>query len=76
MGPAYFKAVKAPLSHIRLLAVGSVNAENLVSYLKAGASGAGVAGCLFTKEQVLSGEWDVIAGNAKALTAIVREAGK
>lgn len=67
VGPAYFKHVHAPLPQVRLLAVGSVNTENGPDYIKAGAVGAGVAGCLFNKELLAEGKWDVITENAKKL---------
>ena len=38
-GVEYVKAVKAPLSHIKLLAVGGIDENNIADYLAAGASG-------------------------------------
>ena len=38
LGADYLKAIKAPLSHIRFLAVGGINEMNMSSYQKAGAS--------------------------------------
>lgn len=72
VGPAYFKAVRAPLSQVRMLAVGSVNEDNMKDYFAAGAVGAGVAGCLFKKEWVLNGEWDRITEACKKVTALIR----
>ena len=60
MGPGYIKAVAAPLSQIRMLAVGGVDGSNIGQYLAAGAVGAGVAGCLFRKEWILAGQWEKI----------------
>ena len=57
MGPAYIKAVAAPLNQIRMLAVGGVDGSNVGAYLAAGAVGAGVAGCLFQKEWIKAGQW-------------------
>ena len=57
MGPAYIKAVAAPLNQIRMLAVGGVDGSNVGAYLVAGAVGAGVAGCLFQKEWIKAGQW-------------------
>lgn len=71
MGPAYIKAVAAPLSHIRMLAVGGVDGSNVQEYLAAGAVGAGVAGCLFQKEWVKAGQWDKITEASKAFTALL-----
>ena len=36
LGIEYVKAVKAPLSHIKLLAVGGINENNMADYLNAG----------------------------------------
>lgn len=62
---AYIKAVRAPLSHIKLLAVGGVNADNCASFLKAGAVGVGVGGSLVNKEYIKNGEFDKITELAK-----------
>lgn len=58
MGVSYIKNVVAPLSHIRMLAVGGVDNTNVADYLAAGAVGAGVSSCLFKKEWIKNGEWD------------------
>ncbi|MBR4863589.1 MAG: bifunctional 4-hydroxy-2-oxoglutarate aldolase/2-dehydro-3-deoxy-phosphogluconate aldolase [Oscillospiraceae bacterium] len=60
VGPAYFKTVAAPLSHVRMLAVGGVDGSNVVAYMQAGAVGAGVAGCLFKPQWVKDGQFDAI----------------
>ncbi len=65
MGVSYIKNVTAPLSHVRMLAVGGVDGSNVKDYFAAGAVGAGVAGCLFKKEWVKNGEWDRITEATK-----------
>lgn len=60
MGPSYFKTVAAPLSQVRMLAVGGINGETVLDYKKAGAVGFGVAGCLFKPQWVKEGRWDTI----------------
>lgn len=72
MGASYVKAVAAPLSHIRMLAVGSVDGSNIRDYLAAGAVGAGVASCLFKKDWIQAGEWDRITEASKAFCAVCR----
>ena len=52
LGPAYIKAVRAPLSHIPLIAVGGVSPKNIGEFFKAGVVGAGVGGNLVSKELV------------------------
>lgn len=71
MGVSYIKAVTAPLSHIRMLAVGGVDGGNIRNYLAAGAVGAGVASCLFKKEWIKDGQWEKITEAAKEFTALL-----
>ena len=72
LGAGYLKAVKAPLSHIKLMAVGGVNEENAVEFLKAGAAGLGVGGNLAKKAWIEAGEYDRLTAAAKALVEAVR----
>ena len=74
LGPGYLKAVKAPLSHIRLMAVGGVNEENAAEFLKAGAVGLGVGGNLAKKSWIEAGEYHKLTAAAKALVEAVRSA--
>lgn len=70
-GPKYFKTVKAPLSMLRLLAVGGVGESNAEAYLEAGACGIGVASCLFRKEWIKAGDWDRITKAAERMVSIM-----
>jgi 2-dehydro-3-deoxyphosphogluconate aldolase/(4S)-4-hydroxy-2-oxoglutarate aldolase len=72
MGAKYIKNITAPLSHIRMLAVGGVGTENVKDYLAAGAVGAGVASCLFKKEWVKGGEWDRITEAGSEFVSLVK----
>lgn len=65
LGPAYIKAVCAPLNHIHMLAVGGINEKNIGDYLAAGACGAGVGGNLVNKTWIANGEFDKITALAK-----------
>ncbi len=65
LGPAYIKALRAPLNHIPLLAVGGVNEKNIGEFIKAGACGAGVGGNLVNKEWIANGEFDKITDLAR-----------
>ena len=73
-GPSYFKAVRAPLSHIPLLAVGGINEKNAVDYLRAGCVGLGIGGNLVNKQWIADGEWDKITALAKEYVKAVQEA--
>jgi 2-dehydro-3-deoxyphosphogluconate aldolase / (4S)-4-hydroxy-2-oxoglutarate aldolase len=67
LGPAYVKAVRAPLAHIPFLAVGGISPENVADFMKAGCVGAGVGGNLTNKEWIAAGAWDRIAAVAQEL---------
>ena len=69
LGASYIKAVRGPLNHIRLLAVGGVNEKNIAEFLAAGCVGAGVGGNLVNKTWIANGEWDKITALAKEFIA-------
>ena len=69
LGSSYIKAVRGPLNHIRLLAVGGVNEKNIAEFLAAGCVGAGVGGNLVNKTWIAGGEWDKITALAKEFIA-------
>ena len=60
LGPEYVKAVKAPLSHIKLLGVGGINTENIGAYLASGLSGFGIGSNIIDKSALKSGDFDKI----------------
>ncbi len=60
LGPEYVRAVKAPLSHIPLIAVGGITEKNCADFLAAGAVGVGVGGSIVNKKWIEAGEWDKI----------------
>ena len=66
LGVSYIKALRGPLSHIPLLAVGGVNPDNLDSFLAAGACGVGVGGNLVSLK-VLEEQ------GPEAITALARQ---
>jgi len=53
MGIEYVKAVKAPLSHIKLLAVGGIDENNMADYLKAGVCGFGIGSNIVNKKLLM-----------------------
>ena len=73
LGPGYLKAIRAPLSHIKMTAVGGINEENTAEFLKAGASGLGVGGNLAKKAWIEAGEYDKITDAARNLVEIVKK---
>ena len=73
LGPAYFKAVRAPLPHIPLMAVGGVGPDKVAAYIAAGCAGVGIGGDLTRRDWIEAGAWDRIAEAARAIVAAVRE---
>lgn len=65
MGTEYVKAVKAPLSNIKLLAVGGINEKNMKDYLSAGVCGFGVGSNITDKKMISENNWDGITALAK-----------
>lgn len=74
LGAAYIKAVKAPMSHIPVLAVGGVNEKNIAEFIRAGAVGAGVGGNLVNGEWIRKGEFDKITALAREFVTNAKEA--
>lgn len=72
LGAAYIKAVKAPLKHIPVTAVGNVNVDNCAEFIKAGAVGVGVGGSLVSAKLVDEGRFDEITATAQAYVAALR----
>lgn len=60
LGPSYVKAVRAPLCHIKLLAVGGIDENNIPDYLKVGISGFGVGSNITKAEYINNNEWNKI----------------
>ncbi|MBE6703491.1 MAG: bifunctional 4-hydroxy-2-oxoglutarate aldolase/2-dehydro-3-deoxy-phosphogluconate aldolase [Ruminococcaceae bacterium] len=66
--PSYIKALKAPLSHMRFLAVGGVDLDNLHEFMQAGACGIGIATGIIDKKLVKAGDYDGITELARRFT--------
>ncbi|MBQ7399785.1 MAG: bifunctional 4-hydroxy-2-oxoglutarate aldolase/2-dehydro-3-deoxy-phosphogluconate aldolase [Clostridia bacterium] len=71
-GIDYVKAVKAPLSHIKLLAVGGINENNMSDYLKAGISGFGIGSNIVNKKMIDNNDFAEICELAKEYTKVIK----
>lgn len=71
LGVGYVKAVKAPLSHIRLLAVGGINDENISEYLAAGVCGFGVGSNIIDKKLLAAEDFEGITRLAEKYTQVL-----
>ena len=74
LGVSYVKALRAPISHVKLMAVGGVNENNIADFLAAGICGVGVGGNLANKKWIEAGEFDKITETAKNMVAIIKNA--
>ena len=73
LGVGYVKAIRAPLSHIRFLAVGGIDLTNIGEYMKAGVLGAGIGGAIIDKNLLAAGDYAGITALAKQYVAAVQE---
>lgn len=74
MGADYVKAVKAPLSHIKLLAVGGINESNMQEYLKAGVCGFGVGSNIVDKALLEQENYDAVTRLAEKYVSVIKGA--
>lgn len=73
LGPDYIKAVTAPLSHIKLLAVGGIDCDNMLDYLKAGVCGFGIGSNIIDKKALADENYAAITELARKYVAAVGE---
>lgn len=73
MGCKYIKDIKAPLSNVRLLAVGGVDENNMQSYFEAGACGIGIGSGIVNKNLIENEDWEGITKLALKYTSNVKE---
>jgi 2-dehydro-3-deoxyphosphogluconate aldolase / (4S)-4-hydroxy-2-oxoglutarate aldolase len=65
-GPAYIKAVKAPLPQVSLSAVGGVTVENTADFVRAGADFVGVGGELVNQKLLDAKDFAAITDRARS----------
>lgn len=73
LGPKYLKDIKAPISHVPLLATGGITEDNFADYLHAGACGAGISGRLTDRKVIEAKDFEEFTKRAKSFTDIAKE---
>jgi 2-dehydro-3-deoxyphosphogluconate aldolase/(4S)-4-hydroxy-2-oxoglutarate aldolase len=73
VGIPFFKAVLAPMPHLRLMPTGGVSLANAGEWLRAGAVAVGVGSALLDKQAIADGDWAALTANARTLRASVEE---
>jgi len=69
LGLEYLKAVMAPLSHLRYLAVGGVSDANMKEYLDAGVLGFGIGSSIVNKKYIAAHDWASVTEMARRYCA-------
>ena len=65
LGPAFVKAILAPLKNAKLIAVSGITTDNIPDYLKAGCVGFGIGTNIVSAQLAEAARFDVIAENAR-----------
>jgi 2-dehydro-3-deoxyphosphogluconate aldolase/(4S)-4-hydroxy-2-oxoglutarate aldolase len=68
LGISYIKSVRAPLSHIPMLAVGGVTVNNIRDFLDAGLLGVGIGSAIVNKSLIKNGDFEGLTELAREFT--------
>lgn len=72
LGAGYVKAIKAPLSHIKLLAVGGIDENNMWEYLQTGVCGFGIGSNIVDKKMLAENNWAGITELARKYVSVLK----
>lgn len=75
LGVEYFKAIKAPLRHIPVAAVGGVTPENLLLFKKAGACAYGISTGIFNAAAIKSEDYERVRLLAREYVRLAAQPG-
>ena len=68
LGPAYIRALLAPMPELRLAPTGGVRLDNIADYLDAGAVALGVGGSMIDPAWLEAGDWEALQSAAQEWT--------
>jgi len=74
VGPAFLKAVRAPLPQVKLMPTGGVDLNTAADFLKAGACCLGIGGQLVEPKAIAERNFDRIRDLARQYVAVVQKA--
>ncbi len=72
LGPQFFRDLRGPLPHIRLMPTGGVTIDNAREFLAAGASCVGIGTALLDKKMIDTEDWEGLASRARRLVQSLR----
>ena len=73
-GPGYFKDILAPLPHLKLMATGGVNLENMGEYFRNGAQMVGVGSNLVDNGMIEAQDWEALTAKTAEFISAARQA--
>lgn len=71
LGPAYIKALRAPLPHLKIVPTGGVTLENVAEFFKAGCPAVGVGSSLISAAILEKNDWAALRTAAAQFVARV-----
>jgi 2-dehydro-3-deoxyphosphogluconate aldolase/(4S)-4-hydroxy-2-oxoglutarate aldolase len=74
LGPAFFRDVRGPLPHVKLMPTGGVSIENADEWIRAGAVAVGVGSALLDTRAIAAGDYASITEKARRIVANVQDA--
>jgi len=74
LGPAYIKALRAPLPHLRIIPTGIASANLISEFIKAGCAGVGLGSLLLTPAILRDANWPELTRLAREFVSLVQQA--
>jgi len=74
LGPAYIKALRAPLPHLQIVPTGGVDLNTIGPFLKAGCVAVGAGSSLVPAEALKNSNWPEVTALARAFVAAAAKA--
>jgi len=74
LGPAYIKALRAPLPHLKIIPTGIAEAKQVPELIKAGCVAVGIGSLLAGADVLRDANWPELTRRAAQFAAMVREA--
>lgn len=74
LGPAYIKAVRAPLPHLRIVPTGGVDLKTIGEFFNAGCVAVGAGSSLISREVLAKDDWATLTQTAQAFVLAAKAA--
>jgi len=75
VGMEFFKAILAPMPHLKLMPTGGVSLTNAGDWLKAGACAVGIGSALLDKKAIQENNYSKLTENARIIMKSISDAG-